>query len=95
MKTCYHCLQLVDDKNRIGRRDTCTGCGADLRCCLNCMFHDPPSANACREPNADHVLDKETGNFCEYFAFVENRQPRPSSSAVNARAQLDALFEKK
>ena len=95
MKTCHHCLQLVDDKNRIGRRDACSGCGADLHCCLNCMFYDPSSANDCREPNADHVLDKEAGNFCEYFAFIEHRQPRQSSSAVSARAQLEALFKKK
>jgi hypothetical protein len=60
------------------------------------MFYDPHSANACREPNADRVLDKEAGNFCEYFALIENRQPQQSSSAaVNARAQLEALFKKK
>jgi hypothetical protein len=60
------------------------------------MFYDRHSANACREPNADRVLDKETGNFCEYFALIENRQPQPSSSAaVDARAQLEALFKKK
>jgi len=61
------------------------------------LFYDPSSANACREPNADHVLDKEAGNFCEFFSFVENRQvhaPAVSSSA-SARAQLEALFKKK
>lgn len=96
MRTCHHCQQTIDGKNRIGRRDTCSGCGADLHCCLNCLFYDPHAANACREPNADHVLDKEAGNFCEYFAFIEDRQPQHSSSAaVNARAQLEALFKKK
>jgi hypothetical protein len=60
------------------------------------MFYDLHSANACREPNADRVLDKEAGNFCEYFAFIEDRQPQPpSSAAVNARVQLEALFKKK
>jgi hypothetical protein len=59
------------------------------------MFYDLHSAHACREPNADPVLDKETGNFCEYFAFVENRQSQASSSGASARAQLEALFKKK
>lgn len=96
MRTCHHCQQTIEGKNRIGRRDTCLSCGADLHCCLNCMFYDPHFANACREPNADQVLDKEAGNFCEYFAFLEDRQPQPpASTAVNARAQLEALFKKK
>jgi hypothetical protein len=94
MKTCHHCQQPIDSKNRIGRRDACSSCGADLRCCLNCLFYDARAAQACREPNADHVLDKEAGNFCEYFAFVENRQPQ-NSATDKARAQLEALFKKK
>jgi len=95
MKTCYHCQQAIESKERIGRRDTCPSCGADLHCCLNCQFYDPHSAHACREPNADPVLDKEAGNFCEYFAFLENRQPQSASPAASARAQLEALFKKK
>ena len=95
MKTCYHCRQAIESKERIGRRDTCPSCGADLHCCLNCLFYDLHSANACRESNADHVLDKEAGNFCEYFAFLENRQPQSASPVASARAQLEALFKKK
>lgn len=95
MKTCHHCQHIIDNKDRIGRRDTCPSCGADLHCCLNCMFYDIHSANACREPNAEHVLDKEAGNFCEYFAFSEKQLPRSSSPSVSARAQLEALFKKK
>lgn len=95
MKTCYRCAQEITLKDRIGRRDTCPGCGVDLHCCLNCLFYDPHSANACREPNADHVLDKELGNFCEYFAFTEDRQPRAASAASSTRARLEALFKKK
>lgn len=95
MKTCHHCQHPIATKNRIGRRDVCSSCGADLHCCLNCLFYDLHAANACREPNADHVLDKETGNFCEYFALVENRQPQHSTTTAHARAQLEALFKKK
>jgi hypothetical protein len=95
MKTCYHCQQAIESKERIGRRDTCPNCGSDLRCCLNCLFYDPHAAQACREPNAEPVLDKEMGNFCEYFAFNDNRRPHAPTSAVSARAQLEALFKKK
>jgi hypothetical protein len=94
MKACYHCRQEISAQDRIGRRDTCPGCGADLHCCLNCTFYDTQFANACREPNADHVLDKEAGNFCEYFEFTDKRQAQ-KIAADNARAQLEALFKKK
>ncbi|MBI3757261.1 MAG: hypothetical protein HY267_04720 [Deltaproteobacteria bacterium] len=95
MKTCHHCQQEITVKDRIGRREACASCGADLRCCLNCLLYDPHYANACREPNADPVLDKEAGNFCEHFAFVEIRQPQKPATASSARAQLEALFRKK
>jgi hypothetical protein len=97
MKTCHHCQREITITDRVGRRDTCPGCGADVRCCRNCLFHDPGYANACREPNADPVLEKEAGNFCEYFAFIEDRRPQASatSTASSARAQLEALFKKK
>jgi len=66
-----------------------------VRCCLNCAFYDTHYANACREPNADPVLDKEAGNFCEFFTFSEHRQPRQSPTTDDARARLEALFKKK
>jgi hypothetical protein len=98
MKICYQCQREVLIKDRVGRRDTCPGCGVDLRCCRNCAFYDLHYASACREPHTDPVLDKEAGNFCDFFAFAE-RQDQPSSApetaATSARAQLEALFKKK
>ena len=73
----------------------CTGCGADVRCCLNCGFYDVNSADACREPQAELVQHKDRANFCEFFAL---RSAPPGSArppAADARAQLDALFKKK
>ncbi|HXG18909.1 MAG TPA: hypothetical protein VNN62_07535 [Methylomirabilota bacterium] len=95
MNTCHRCQRALHFLDRVGRRDTCPDCGADLHCCLNCLFYDPHYANACREPNADNVLNKEAGNFCEYFAFAENRQSRHASAASDVRAKLEALFKKK
>ena len=98
MARCYHCQQTIKAVERIGRRDTCPGCGVDLRCCLNCAFYDPGMAQACREPQAEPVFDKDRGNFCEFFALNE-RQHDSSSIAAPVRAnvfsQLDALFKKK
>ena len=97
MKICYRCQQEIMLKNRVGRRDTCPGCGMDLRCCRNCAFYDTRYANACREPQTDPVLDKEAGNFCEFFAFVEQhgQTSSPTPNAPSVRAQLEALFKKK
>jgi hypothetical protein len=91
---CYRCGRTIDASVRIGRRESCLDCGADLRCCRNCRFYDPAFHNQCREPQAERQVEKERGNFCEYFA--------PGAVAVGAakpgdetRAKLDALFRRK
>ena len=50
-------------------------------------------ANACREPIADPVTDKERANFCDYF------KPRPkaytrreNSRTQTSKAALDDIF---
>ena len=70
-------------------------CRADLRVCLNCAFYDPRVAQQCRERRAEPVLDKDVGNFCEYFDFAR-RQWVPKSEtdkrADSAREQLRKLL---
>lgn len=95
MKTCYRCQYEIVSQERIGRRDICPRCGSNLHCCLNCTFYDTRYANACREPNADPVTDKEAGNFCEFFTFGKQQPPQQRAAAATARAQLEALFKKK
>jgi len=95
MKRCYHCQREIDSKDHIGRRDLCPDCGANLHCCLNCVFYDTRYANACREPQADPVLEKEAGNFCEFFTFSEDQARQSPASAPNARVRLETLFKKK
>jgi len=78
---------------RVGRRDTCWRCGADLHCCGNCSWYDAAYHNQCREPAADRQVDKERANFCEYF-----RLSPPSEGPLapaGARQHLEALFRKK
>jgi hypothetical protein len=89
---CWKCGQpLLDMPLPPGRADVCPGCNADLHVCRLCTFYDTTVANACREPIAEHVGNKERANFCGYFT------PRPDAHAGSvrdgpARAALDELF---
>ena len=91
--TCYSCGTIHAFVDRVGRREECLKCRADLHCCRNCRFYDPKAYNECREPTADVVREKEAGNFCDFF------EPGGSGSAQSERekllAQAEALFGKK
>lgn len=90
----------MSPRERVGRHDTCPACNAELRSCRHCRFYDPTVYNACREPQAERVLDKERGNFCDYFVFAAGARPAPTgaersaSGADDARTKLGALFRK-
>lgn len=81
----------------VGFRDECPGCGSDLHACLNCAHHDPGAYNACREPNAERVLDPERANRCDYFR-PSRRTSADGESTTDprqaAQAALEALFDK-
>lgn len=93
---CQHCGREIEVKERVGFRDFCPGCDRALHSCRNCGFYDPAYHNQCRETQAERVVDKERGNFCEYFS--PNRSAaagkRPAG-ATDPRSRLDALFKKK
>ena len=65
---CHACSADLEFEDPIGRSQRCPRCGSDLRCCLNCRFHDISSYNDCAEPSAERVLDKDRANFCDYFS---------------------------
>jgi hypothetical protein len=87
--TCHRCGEAIAAVERVGRRDICPQCGSDLRCCRNCRFHDPQAPNQCREPQAERQADVERGNFCEWFALADRREPR---HPTEARTALEGLF---
>jgi hypothetical protein len=94
MHRCHHCGKEVDIKKELGRKEACPFCRADLRCCLNCFFHDPASYNACRESQADRVLEKDRSNFCEYFVFKKMSNTQGVKVAKEqAFDKLNALFK--
>ena len=94
MKTCHACKKELADDVKVGRKDACPFCGADLRCCLNCVFFDRTVSKQCRETVTELVKEKEKANFCDYFVFVENRIAAADAGSAQARRALDDLFKK-
>ena len=94
MRICHACKKEVSHEQKIGRRDVCAFCGADLHCCLNCTFYDRAASKQCRETVTELVREKEKANFCEYFAFAENRAAAPGAGGEQVRKALDDLFKK-
>ncbi len=92
---CQKCGAALGISEPMGREATCSGCGTDLRACVQCRHYDPKLHNSCRETMADPVEDRERRNFCEYFSF--NRASfRPATGEAEkqarARARLEQLF---
>jgi hypothetical protein len=92
---CHRCRAEIHSVERVGRRDTCAKCGAYLHCCLNCWFYEPGSHNDCRETQAERQVNKEAGNFCEYFDLRrDGRKVETGKTKADSRLQLEALFRK-
>ena len=87
---CWSCSTPIElaAGERVGFRDTCNACGADLHVCRSCEFHDPSAYNECRESSAERVSDRERANRCDYFS------PADRAGGKAAAANLDALFKR-
>ena len=78
-----------------GRQDTCRKCGRDTKACKGCIYYDASVNNACRETQADRVVDKERSNFCDYFKPSKGAGANPNASRDAMKSAADALFKKK
>ncbi len=58
---------------------------------MSCRHWDESAAHECREPHADHVVDKVASNACDLFQLGDGASRRRGSSKA-ARDQLAALF---
>ena len=93
---CAKCGNPFPIKDRIGRRETCPKCDADLHACVNCRHYSPGAHNDCNETQAEWVKEKERANFCDYF------EPRRGGGRSNdgknrqndARTRFEDLFKK-
>lgn len=94
MRTCHACKKEISDELKVGRSDECPSCGADLRCCLNCLFYDRTVSKQCRETVTELVREKGKSNFCEYFSYAEKRAPAADGGVAQTRKALDDLFKK-
>ncbi len=64
--SCWSCgLELKTSD--YGRETNCLQCGKPTRVCLNCRWYDASKANACSEPMAEEVKEKDRPNFCDFF----------------------------
>jgi hypothetical protein len=94
---CHACSAAHEFEDPIGRSARCTGCGADLRCCLDCRFYDTSSYNECAEPSAERVLEKDRANFCDYFSPGAGARGGATPSAAppsDKLSDLEKLFRK-
>lgn len=69
-RQCHACGATWASAISPGRTDVCAACRAELRCCLNCVSYEVAAAQQCRDRRAEPVLEKDRGNFCEYFQFA-------------------------
>jgi len=89
--TCHRCGEILRIDGPVGRRTTCPQCDADLHTCMNCRHYDDSAAHQCREPHADHVVEKDASNACDLFQLGDGASRRKKSSRA-ARDRLAALF---
>jgi hypothetical protein len=92
MMSCFACGAALRIDGPVGRRTTCPECDADLHACMNCRHYDETAAHACREPHADHVVEKEASNACDLFQLGDGAARRRGGEAERARRALAALF---
>jgi predicted RNA-binding Zn-ribbon protein involved in translation (DUF1610 family) len=71
--------------NDYGREDSCPGCGRDTKTCKGCEHYDRGAHNDCHESQAERVVEKEEGNFCDYF------RPRAGLKGTGGPTKNDAL----
>lgn len=94
MKRCHACLNVLEIRFPVGRRETCPSCGADLHCCLNCTHYSVGAYNDCREIQAERVLEKDRSNFCAFFVFRDARvADKDRDVRESAKSRAEALFK--
>ena len=93
---CQGCKKKPEFLGKIGFREECPYCQADLHICLNCRFYDESAYNECKESSAERVSDKQKNNYCEYFEPLCGRTEKgmPASNRAELWKTASALFKK-
>jgi predicted RNA-binding Zn-ribbon protein involved in translation (DUF1610 family) len=88
---CWACGQELEAEH-YQREGECPRCRKQTHVCRNCRFYQPGRPNACQEPIAEYVSDKERANFCDYFE-PSTRAFAPAADADRLRSAADDLFD--
>ncbi len=96
---CLKCGESLPQGIRVGFRDLCPACGAELHVCVMCRFYKPGAHYDCAETVDSPVADKHRANFCEWFSLdrtvgkKNNSAAGDKSQADSAKSAFDALFK--
>ena len=86
---CFKCKKQLDLPNKkIGFRDMCNFCEADLHVCKNCRHYIVGKPNNCNVPNTEYLSDREKFNFCEDFSKKENLEKDETKSKKDIENKL-------
>ena len=92
--SCFSCQKILKFADKIGFREECPHCRADVHVCKNCDFYDPRVYNECRETEATRVQEKVRANYCEFFTPKATNAANGKNSKDALRAAAEALFKK-
>ena len=89
---CWSCRQVTEVEDKVGRKDECPHCYADMHSCRNCQYYDEGAHNKCTETISEYVPDKERANFCGMYRAFQGERPEVEDVSA-AKAKLEALFK--
>ena len=92
-KQCHSCGWEWDLTGQPGRSESCPECRSDLRVCLNCESYDAAVAHQCRDRRAEPVMEKDRGNYCEYFEMTRRNSGKDKAAGESAADRLRKLLE--
>jgi len=84
---CWKCGTVLDFTPPVSRSERCPSCGADVRCCLNCLFYEKGAPYDCRESIEEPVTDKERSCFCVWFSLNPSSGGAFSASSARLKAE--------
>ncbi|MDA3955558.1 hypothetical protein [Oceanispirochaeta sp.] len=91
MNKCYFCGK--ESTEKVYRNSLCSECGKELKICYNCIHFDKASANQCREPQAEKVVEKDRANFCDYFSASGQSHVHSSNQKLeDAKKKIEDFF---
>ena len=89
---CHACNGELELEGRVGFRESCHHCEADVHCCLNCEHYDTGAHNNCREPTSEYIPDRQARNFCGHFKMLSGEREGDDAKDA-ALSALEALFK--